>query len=86
MVIPVIFDGWKYPFETNAKNEIGRKKDLPLREILKYFQAAEFRRPDMSNLHKFGIIGFDRYGRAPVAALKSYARRHVYKVLSGLNT
>lgn len=78
--IAALFDGWEYPFESNAKNEPGRKKDLPLCEILKYFQHADFRQPDSSNLHKFGIIGFDRFGRAPVATLKPYARRHVYKV------
>ena len=75
-----LFERWDYPLEVNKGGENGTKKDLPLCEVLKYFQAPEFRDPERSNLHKFGIIGFDRFGRAPVAILKPYARRHVYKV------
>ena len=77
-----LFQSWKYPLESNTKNELGPKKDLPLREILKYFQAADFREsdPNKSNLHKFGMIGFDRFGRPPTATRNPYARRHVYKV------
>ena len=64
---------------------MGKKKDLPLCEILKYFQAEEFR----GELYKFGMIGFDRFGRVPQPVLDPYARRHVYKVRkclpSGIN-
>ena len=71
-----VFNRWPYPFEINKAGKEGKKKDLPLCEVLKYFQAEEFR----SELYKFGLIGFDRFGRVPQDVNYPYARRHVYKV------
>jgi len=75
-----VFDSFdNFPLERDAKTgQVGtRKRDLPLAEVLRFFQMDEF----VDELHKFGIIGFDRYGRRPVDVVYPYARRHVYKAI-----
>ena len=72
-----VFASWaNFPFEVSKKGKQGPKKDLPLSAVLRYFQAEEFR----GELQKFGLIGFDRFGRFAQPVSKPYARRHVYKV------
>ena len=75
-----VFERLEYPHEVfksgpNA-GKPGFKKDLPLREVLRYFQEEDFR----EELFKIGVIGFDRFGRFAVPVNYPYARRHVSKV------
>lgn len=74
--LAAVFASWDFPFEVSKSGNVGRKKDLPLATVLRYFQAQEFR----AELQKFGVIGFDRFGRFAQPVTKPYARRHVYKV------
>ena len=72
-----VFKSFGYPLEVFRDGRTGTKKDLPLREVLRHFQDPAFR----DSLHKFGMIGFDRFGRRSTAVVQPYARRHVYKAV-----
>jgi len=76
------FSNLPFPFEHFANGKVGSKKDVPLKAVLKHFQARGFR----NELHKFGMLGFDRLGRWDKSKCNHYARRHVYKaVIFNLN-
>ena len=76
-----VFSALPYPLERFQDGRAGRKKDIPLCEVLAHFQAVEFR----DELQKFGMIGFDRLGRREVSIINPFARRHVYKVRDNLS-
>ena len=76
-----VFTGLQYPLERFQDGRVGKRKDIPLCEVLVHFQAEDFR----DELRKFGMIGFDRLGRRlgrdGVDTINNpFARRHVYKV------
>eukprot|EP00656_Telonema_subtile_P013279 TRINITY_DN16737_c0_g1_i1.p1 TRINITY_DN16737_c0_g1~~TRINITY_DN16737_c0_g1_i1.p1 ORF type:complete len:348 (-),score=69.09 TRINITY_DN16737_c0_g1_i1:258-1301(-) len=66
-----------FPLEEFKDQRKGPKKDVPLGAVLRYFQEPDFR----EQLCKFGVLGFDRFGRREKPLAHPYARRHVYKAL-----